>query len=268
MRLAADQRVCLQCGGDIREQRADAVVCSDICRIRLYRSDEAVMFRKAKSASELEAIVRRGERKPGLLGDVTAKRHTNAEIVAVIEPRDLLMTVNRTTPQECTNRHHGGLSPEQARCAALEQENAELREANASTPAGTASTTVKICSIEGCEKTSRKRGMCGQHYDRWRRTRTDGKACSIEGCTKPAESRGWCKAHYLTWRRHGDPCFRKPEGQACSMDGCERPATRRGLCEMHYSRLRRHGDPQHTAKRDAQIMHERPGEDNLDELLF
>jgi hypothetical protein len=36
-RLAADNRTCVVCGEPLRGLRADAVVCSDKCRVRGYR---------------------------------------------------------------------------------------------------------------------------------------------------------------------------------------------------------------------------------------
>ena len=42
------------------------------------------------------------------------------------------------------------------------------------------------------------------------------KACSIDGCDSPHFGRSWCKAHYTRWRRHGDPVktVRSPAGAA------------------------------------------------------
>lgn len=29
------------------------------------------------------------------------------------------------------------------------------------------------------------------------------RVCSVEGCDKPSRTRGWCDMHYLRWNRHG-----------------------------------------------------------------
>jgi hypothetical protein len=39
--------------------------------------------------------------------------------------------------------------------------------------------------------------------------------CSVDGCEKPARGRGLCRRHYSRWRRHGDPLVvTNPHGTA------------------------------------------------------
>ena len=35
------------------------------------------------------------------------------------------------------------------------------------------------------------------------------KICSVEGCNKPARRRGMCYMHYSRWRKYGDPLYTK-----------------------------------------------------------
>lgn len=81
------------------------------------------------------------------------------------------------------------------------------------------------CSIEGCERPVNSRGMCGLHYQRWKRTGDAGEAdyrrrpkappadlteCAVDNCTSPVRSRGWCMMHYQRWQTKGDPLAEPP----------------------------------------------------------
>lgn len=62
----------------------------------------------------------------------------------------------------------------------------------------------KTCSIDGCGKKFRSRGLCASHYNNSRLTgqfettpRTPTRTtCSFEGCTKKHLANGLCAAHY------------------------------------------------------------------------
>lgn len=76
---------------------------------------------------------------------------------------------------------------------------------------------IKLCSVEGCQVRSRRRGWCAKHYARWKRCGDPnkvlneiniGKKCSALVCKKNATTKGFCGAHYITWGRYGDPLTR------------------------------------------------------------
>lgn len=85
------------------------------------------------------------------------------------------------------------------------------------------------------------------------------KVCTVKGCRKPSRSRGLCGAHYMAALRHGE--FRgigpkgkgkgkgkarsrtKPRGsKVCTVRGCQKPSRSRGLCGAHYMAALRRGD--------------------------
>ncbi len=53
------------------------------------------------------------------------------------------------------------------------------------------------------------------------------KACSIAGCEKPSRTRGWCENHYSQWRRCGSPLGKSAIAPAYSL---RRPSPRCSAC--------------------------------------
>jgi len=81
------------------------------------------------------------------------------------------------------------------------------------------------------------------------------KACTVRGCQRPSRSRGLCGAHYMASLRHGEFRGIGPKGKgkartqmklrgkkACTVRGCQRPSRSRGLCGAHYMAALRRGD--------------------------
>jgi len=65
--------------------------------------------------------------------------------------------------------------------------------------------------------------------------------CSVEGCDKAAKGKGLCPKHYERKKRLGTTKLPPKVKKVCSVDGCSRPVRSNGLCNMHYCRLRIHG---------------------------
>ncbi|GAW54731.1 HNH endonuclease signature motif containing protein [Nocardioides sp. PD653] len=112
--------------------------------------------------------------------------------------------------------------------------------------------TDRICSQPDCEKPHVARGLCGAHYQLWRkhgvaervvRPVHTNPVCAVETCDHPRTHRAWCRNHYQRWARHGDPTggYRSPGAPLppCSVEGCVQPTPRiiKGMCEMHYTRV-------------------------------
>lgn len=115
---------------------------------------------------------------------------------------------------------------------------------------------MKTCSVEGCDKPYKTRGLCNKHYGRFYRTGNplgvEGMppkpvlSCKVEGCTNKYRCSGYCGMHYNRFRANGDPgpagrvLF--PSGLTCSEEGCDRKAGYRGRCNVHASRARREAE--------------------------
>lgn len=106
----------------------------------------------------------------------------------------------------------------------------------------------RTCSVEGCDKREKGRGLCSGHLNRLRRYGSPtgrpeprpALTCSVEGCTREHAARGLCGTHYRRWQKHGDPMIslldREHDG-TCTVEGCRSPYKAGGYCEKHYQRV-------------------------------
>ncbi len=63
----------------------------------------------------------------------------------------------------------------------------------------------KSCSVQGCKRAYRAKGLCFFHYKKWRRDEIPGRpgrygTCHKEGCRKKIAARGMCQEHFDAWR--------------------------------------------------------------------
>lgn len=67
------------------------------------------------------------------------------------------------------------------------------------------------CTVEGCERINKGRGLCARHYQEVRRREkgiskwTPRGKCSVETCNEIQHARGLCVNHYQVAKRNGDP---------------------------------------------------------------
>jgi hypothetical protein len=60
--------------------------------------------------------------------------------------------------------------------------------------------------------------------------------CSVEGCQKDAKSKGLCATHYQKQRNASNtPKIKKFNFKPCNAAGCEENAVRLGLCQKHLT---------------------------------
>lgn len=73
------------------------------------------------------------------------------------------------------------------------------------------------------------------------------KICSVDGCEKTTVGRGLCDKHYRRMRAYGDPLItsRNPPGMfdKCIIEGCPDRPISKGLCNKHYTRAYKYGSP-------------------------
>ena len=73
--------------------------------------------------------------------------------------------------------------------------------------------------------------------------------CTVDGCEKPLKNRGLCAMHDKRLRTHGTTKqVNKPGGvtkdRKCSIEGCDKKHTAKGWCQMHWARAKIYGNPE------------------------
>lgn len=67
-----------------------------------------------------------------------------------------------------------------------------------------------LCTVDGCEKKERARGLCRKHYlEAKNRGDFPSKICSVEGCDRPVEAKGYCSKHYKRYKIYGSPLVKR-----------------------------------------------------------
>ncbi|HET6436772.1 MAG TPA: hypothetical protein VFG59_01830 [Anaeromyxobacter sp.] len=64
----------------------------------------------------------------------------------------------------------------------------------------------KTCTVAGCKRAYRAKGLCFFHYDKWRRGEMESKPprykiCSMPECEKKVKEHGLCEEHFTAWKK-------------------------------------------------------------------
>jgi hypothetical protein len=64
----------------------------------------------------------------------------------------------------------------------------------------------KTCSVPGCKRAYRAKGLCFFHYKKWRRGELEAQprryvTCSKPECKKKVVAHGLCQEHYDAWKK-------------------------------------------------------------------
>ena len=64
----------------------------------------------------------------------------------------------------------------------------------------------KTCSVAGCKRSYRAKGLCFFHYKKWRRSELEAKparyeTCSKADCKKKVFQHGLCQEHFEAWKK-------------------------------------------------------------------
>lgn len=110
--------------------------------------------------------------------------------------------------------------------------------------------SVRLCSVDGCNKKHFGNGYCSKHYYHIRKHGEIGlvnersrehTVCTVDGCNEKHHGNGYCKKHYHRHYYHMkngsnyQELVKKREGrEKCSVDGCDRVSFYNNMCRKHY----------------------------------
>ena len=93
------------------------------------------------------------------------------------------------------------------------------------------------CTVSGCGKKHKARGLCRDHYiAAAKRGDFDRAPCERHRCSKPHYTKELCNNHYQAQRKA------ELAGRICSVSSCDAQIYCKGICAKHYERQRIHGD--------------------------
>lgn len=112
--------------------------------------------------------------------------------------------------------------------------------------------TNRTCSIDGCARKFKGRGLCNMHLIRLRRKgdvlahvpgQIFAKVCGVDDCDRKPHANGFCNMHARRWQMYGDPTFRVIYPKVCMVDNCTDVVIALGMCSRHYRRAKYKENP-------------------------
>lgn len=73
--------------------------------------------------------------------------------------------------------------------------------------------------------------------------------CSVQGCDRTHKAKGMCAMHYRRTGDAGGPDPLRVRDRECLEPWCPTPAVARSLCQRHYDQRRHRGDLPPTIRR-------------------
>ena len=83
----------------------------------------------------------------------------------------------------------------------------------------------KTCTVQGCKRAYRAKGLCFFHYKKWRRGELEGRPSRYDTCAKPeckkkVVAHGLCQEHFDAWTK----ARKKNQGAAAEAAAAPAPA--------------------------------------------
>lgn len=90
------------------------------------------------------------------------------------------------------------------------------------------------------------------------------RICAVDGCERSHYASTYCNPHWRRWKRHGDPGpaaigpARSPF-RTCSLEGCDLAHSAKGYCVTHYAQHRRNREVKLTHRRSRPAVRDAEG---------
>jgi hypothetical protein len=92
----------------------------------------------------------------------------------------------------------------------------------------------KSCSVKGCKKPARAKGLCSQHYQQKRYAQMNKKTTAKKGKKKKAAKRARPAPKKRKAKRQNPGKAPRRTAKTCKVKGCNKKVYARGMCGQHF----------------------------------